>query len=196
MVESQIRTHAADAGCEITAEVYRRLYPQLYAQIRRLGVPSEEVEDLIQETFLHAQQALDRGQFEGRSRLDTWIVSIAKKRVLKLRRRGGAAKRHGEMVPLDDSSEPEHGGTAVVSSSDPDPQTVASDRELLGRAMAAVRNLPESFRAPLVLKVDGHTYDEIATLLGIPISLVTSRIHQARDKLHKDLQGPAKSAPG
>lgn len=196
MVESQIRTHAADAGCEITAEVYRRLYPQLYAQIRRLGVPPAEVEDLIQETFLHAQQALDRGQFEGRSSLDTWIVSIAKKRVLKFRRRCSAAKRHGQMVALEGLGESERGGPAVVASSDPDPRTVASDRQMLGRAMVAVRSLPESFRAPLVLKVGGHTYDEIATLLGVPISLVTSRIHQARNKLHKDLQGPAKGAPG
>jgi RNA polymerase sigma-70 factor (ECF subfamily) len=181
------RTDAAGGGREITAEDYRRLHPQLFAQILRLGIPRDEVEDLIQETFLHAQRALKREQFEGRSSLDTWIVSIAKKRTLKHHRRLRAAKRRGAAVPLDESDEAERGAAAILTSSEPNPQVQASDRQLLDRAILAVEKLPESFRAPLVLNVRGHTYEEIAVLLGIPMSRVTSRIHQARSKLGKNL---------
>ncbi len=192
MVESSVRTAAAGAGCEITAEDYRRLHRQLHAQILRAGVSPTEVEDLIQETFLHAQKALDRGQFEGRSALDTWVVSIAKKRTLKYHRRQRAAKRRAPLVPLERSGAPDAGAAATVVARDPDPQVSASDRELLGRALVAIEGLPDDFRAPLVLSVDGHSYEQIAKLLGIPVSRVTSRIHQARAKLRNNLAAAAR----
>jgi len=195
MLESSTRTQIAGAGREITAADYQRLYRQLYVQIQRLGIPAAEVEDLIIETLLHAQGALDRGQFEGRSNLDTWIVSIAKKRALKHHRRLSAAKRRGEHVSLEEPAEPHRGAVAKLASVEPDPESQAADRERLNRAVHAIEGLPDSFRAPLVLSVRGHSYEEIAVLLGIPMSLVTSRIHQARAKLRKNLSRKPKG-PG
>ena len=189
-------TPAAGAGREINAEDYRRLHRQLHAQIRRLGIPAAQVEDLIHETFLHAQRALYRGQFEGRSNLDTWIVSIAKKRALKYHRRFGAAKRRGEQVSLEQPAERHAGAVARLATAAPDPEEQAVDRERLSRAMVALDGLPDRFRAPLVLSVRGHTYEEIAVLLGIPMSRVTSRIHQARAKLSKNLSSKPKASAG
>lgn len=186
MGESTNRTDTADAGREITAQAFRRLHRRLWAQILSLGVPPVEVEDLIQETFLHAQRALDQGQFDGRSSLDTWIVSIAKRRTLKYRRSRRAAKRTAALVPLEPPGETE-GDAPVPVSPEPDPQVTASDRQLLGRTIRAVASLPQSFRTPLVLSVGGHTYQQIAALLGIAPSAVTSRIHQARAKVRESL---------
>jgi RNA polymerase sigma-70 factor (ECF subfamily) len=182
--------HTAGAECEITAETYRRLHRRLYARILRQGVPPAEVEDLIQETFMHAQQALDRGRFEGRSDLDTWILSIAKIRTLKFHRRRRAAKRRVTLVALDDPDDREQSASPEPASRQPDPQAHAADRQLLSRTILALDELPEPFRAPLVLSVHGHSYQQIAALLGIPTSRVTSRIHQARAKLRKALAAP------
>jgi len=183
------RLRANEADREITQQDYQRLHRQLFAQIRRTGVPEAEVEDLIQETFLHAQRGLDRGQFDGRSDRDTWIVSIAKRRALKYHRHHGANKRKAELVALGDADEAASGAT-VPASSEPDPQVNATNRQRLGRALRAIGSLPEAFRAPLVLSVRGHTYEEIAGLLDMPMSLVTSRIHQARGKVRKLLSRP------
>lgn len=193
---STTRTPAIGADREITAEDYRRLHRQLHVQIQRLGVPAVQVEDLIQETLLHAQRALYRGQFEGRSNRDTWIVSIAKKRALKYHRRLGAAKRRGEHVSLEQPAERHVGAVAGLAAAAPDPEARAVDRERLDRAMLALDGLPDRFRAPLVLSVRGHSYEEIAVLLGIPASRVTSRIHQARAKLRKNLAGEWKAPAG
>lgn len=193
---STTQTPATGAGREITAEDYRRLHRQLHAQIRRLGIPAAQVEDLIHETFLHAQRALYRGQFEGRSNLDTWIVSIAKKRALKYHRRLGAAKRRGEHVSLEEPAEPHRGAVARLATAAPDPEEQAVDRERLSGVLVALDGLPDRFRAPLVLSVRGHTYEEIAVLLGIPTSRVTSRIHQARAKLSKNLSRKPKASAG
>lgn len=189
-------TPAPGADREITAGDYRRLHRLLHAQIRRLGVPAVEVEDLIQETFLHAQRALYRGQFEGRSNRDTFIVSIAKKRTLKHYRRLGTAKRRGEHVSLEQPAERHAGSVARLATPAPDPEERAGDRERLERAMVALDGLPDRFRAPLVLSVRGHSYEEIAVLLGIPASRVTSRIHQARTKLRKNLVEKRKASAG
>lgn len=191
--EGGVRPDAAGRS-EITERDYRRLHRQLFAQIRRTGVPATEVEDLIQETFLHAQRGLDRGQFDGRSDRDTWIVSIAKKRAFKYHRHHRANKRQAELVSLGDADELAS-GASVSTSFEPDPQVKAAHRQRLGRALEAIGSLPEGFRAPLVLSVRGHSYEEIAGLLDLPMSLVTSRIHQARGKVRKLLSRPRQDSP-
>lgn len=167
---------------EITPEIYRRLYPQLYARLRRLAISPQEVEDLIQETFLYAQQALDRGQFKGDSKLDTWIVSIAKGRALKYHRHRNAVKRSADLVPLEQQVETESFASPV-----PSPLQEASGRQSLNQTVLALESLPDDFRAPLMLSVRGLSYRQIAKLLRMPVARVTSRIHQARAKLHSVL---------
>lgn len=196
MFASRTQTHAAGVDREIGFADYRRLHRQLAVQLARMGIPAAEIEDLILETFLHAQRALDRGQFEGRSSRDTWIVSIAKKRALKHHRRLRAAKRRGEHVSLEEPAEPYRGAVARLASNHPDPESQAAERERLNRATAAIAGLPAGFRAPLVLSAQGHTYQEIASLLGIPMSLVTSRIHQARAKVRQNLSRKPKRSSG
>ena len=154
-----------------------------------------DVEDLIQETFLNAQKGLDKGLFDRRSSIETWIVSIAKKLSLKYHRRMRAAKRSAVIVSIrEDGGADGRVEASIPRSSEPSPQAQVSDRQEVRHVLGALRSLPASFREPLVLNVQGFSYDQIAALLQIPVSRVTSRIHQARAKLRKHLSGSAEGS--
>lgn len=182
-------------GYEITEEDFRRLRPKLYAQIQRLGIRRDHVEDLVQETFLHAQAALDRGRFAEQSSLDTWIVGIGKKRTLKYLRRQTAAKRKGIAVTLDQTGDDEPAAAAVVPDPGPSPDRVAADRQAAQQTTRALEDLPDEFRQPLVLLVQGLSYRQISSVLGISTGLVTSRVHQARSKLRRATARPPRGSP-
>ena len=182
-------------GYEISTEHYRRLRPKLYALIRRMGVGGQEIEDVIQETFLHVQRGLDQGAFDERSSLDTWIVSIGKKRALKHRRRLAAAKRRGIERSLDAPASSDAPLLASITDPRPGPEQRVADRQILRLFARGLEALPETFRQPLVLQVAGLSYQEIGSVLGISEGLVTSRVHQARAKLRRLAPRPPRGSP-
>ncbi|PMR69014.1 RNA polymerase subunit sigma-24 [Halomonas heilongjiangensis] len=65
-------------------------------------------------------------------------------------------------------------------------------QEDLQRALDA---LPDPFRVAIVLvEVQGYTYDEVSSLLGIPLGTVRSRLSRARARLQKTLWEQAREA--
>jgi RNA polymerase sigma-70 factor (ECF subfamily) len=53
---------------------------------------------------------------------------------------------------------------------------------------AAVEDLPENFRIPVLLAdVEGFSYKEIAEIMGVPIGTVMSRLHRGRKALERAL---------
>jgi RNA polymerase sigma-70 factor (ECF subfamily) len=178
----------------ITDADYLRIYPKLAAKIRLFGIPREQVEELVQQTFLEAHRGLSEGRFQGRSALDTWAVSIAKNLCLKHYRTQKAAKRNAREVPVDALGDDVEARSRVeLEAETPLPDRLAEDRELLHRALRSLQSLPAILREPLVLQVRGHSYEQIAELLEIPSNLVSSRIHQAREELRREL--PRSAAP-
>ncbi len=159
-------------------EDYQRLHPKLTAHFRRQGCSGEEARDLVQETLLRTWQS--REKFQGRSELDTWVVSIAKTVWLQDARDRGRQKRRAEEVPI----ETLHAG-ASPSGGAPGPEAVAVGKDLLARTTQAMRELPEAMRQALKLYLDGHKYRHIAILLGVSENQVSSLIHQARAKLRR-----------
>ena len=180
-------------GYEISSEDFRRLQRKLLSRLARAGVPEPDRDDLIQDTLLHAQRALDAGSFRQESDFDTWVVGIAKKRMHKYWRARQAQKRSAVELPLD--AEPAFNSMAnSLPDPGPDPQGRSLDRELLALVGSALQEMNEQFRHPLQLSAVGHSYREIAVLLGITPNLVSSRLNQARAKLRRELsQSPRTS---
>jgi RNA polymerase sigma factor (sigma-70 family) len=172
---------------EITEADYLRIHPKLAAKISRFGIPGDQVEELVQQTFLEAQKGLRAGHFKGECALDTWVISIGKHLCLKHYRSQNTGKRKALEVPIDlpafDPTVPE----LSLRSELPLPDRQAQDRELLNLVLQLLGRLPAILREPLVLKARGHSYQQIARLLGITPNLVTSRIHQARVELCREL---------
>lgn len=128
------------------------------------------MDDVLQEAYLKAFKALPR--FKGGSQLGTWLFRITYNACLDELRRSG--KR--EWVEFDDES---HGPVA------PDPSDGIDDRMLVEEAVA---QLSPGYQAVLIL-VDGQGfgYQAAGEVLGVTEGTVASRLHRAREAMHRTL---------
>jgi RNA polymerase sigma-70 factor (ECF subfamily) len=164
----------AGEGAPTWEEVARSHGRFLYTVAYRLTGNREDAEDLVQEVLLRVRRGLqtyEPGSMEG------WLSRIATNAFLDdVRRR---KRRPEDLLP-----------------DDPDwvlPPTGAADEALAAEVLpddiqAALRRLPEDFRAAVVLcDVVGLSYQEIGDSLGIPVGTVRSRIHRGRALLRQAL---------
>jgi RNA polymerase sigma-70 factor (ECF subfamily) len=69
------------------------------------------------------------------------------------------------------------------------PDQVLQQRETAGRVWKALNHLPFDQRAVIVLReIDGLSYEEIATSLGVAVGTVKSRLARARGSLREALR--------
>ena len=136
----------------------------------------EDVEDVLQDTFLQAFKAL--GSFRGEASFLTWLLKIATNNCLmKIRK-----SKRVDVVSLDKPVEidgSELPREIVDWSNNPSMQHSEEEtRMFLEKAMA---RLPEDKRLVLVLKdVEGFSNIEISQTLGMSVAAVKSRLHRAR----------------
>lgn len=166
-----------------------RYQGSIYQVCLRLMGDAAEAEDMTQETFIRASQAIDR--FRGESSLHTWLyrvaINLCKNRIAYLARR--AHKRHDHLPQLEEKSGDLWQGRARPSETLATPEQVAEGREAQRLIEAALKALPEHLRSAITLRdIEGLTYQEIVEVLNVPLGTVKSRIHQARLQLMKQYQ--------
>ncbi|MGV3619010.1 MAG: RNA polymerase sigma factor [Fimbriimonas sp.] len=141
-------------------------YPRVLRFLRHLTGSAADAEDLAQQTFIRAREALPRFRFE--SSLSTWLHRIAYHEFTHLLR-----DRREAPMPL-----PER--TFEISGRSEDAVVLA----------AAIADLPEDLRAAFVLReVQALSVREAAAILGVPEGTVKSRNHAARERLREALAG-------
>jgi RNA polymerase sigma-70 factor (ECF subfamily) len=172
-------------------EAFDQLVTAYDAHVRRilaqLNVPAADVEDLAQEVFLRVFRNLPR--FRGQSSFYTWLYRITVNVFFdhnKKRKRADVRLMRLQNALIDVSN---------VREDDQDP-FLACHSALTRRAFAdAIAALPEAFRAVVAMReVDDLSYEEIASLSGISIGTVRSRLSRARARL-KELLAPALLQP-
>ncbi|MGH2794185.1 MAG: sigma-70 family RNA polymerase sigma factor [Actinomycetota bacterium] len=158
---------------ESFAELYRRYRSEVYGVcLRRLGERGA-AEDVTQDTFLRAYANLHR--FDDSRRMLPWLVSIATRRCIDVRRRGSKSSTV-DVVDLIAREHIEHDPTldAVVA---------VDERRRLERAL---RRLPQRQRRALLLHaLEGWSYADIAAAEGVSISSTKSLLFHARDNLRR-----------
>ena len=149
-----------------------RIYEQhadfVYRNLRRLGVPSGDLGDAMQEVFLTVHRTL--AEFEGRSSVATWLFTICRSVARDRRQR---AHRRYEVADDDRlDQEPALG---------PELALVLEQREKLVLLDQLLETLDEEQRLVFVLfELENMTGSEIAQALGIPSGTVFSRLRLAR----------------
>jgi RNA polymerase sigma-70 factor (ECF subfamily) len=151
----------------------------VYALGFRMMGNHDDADDIAQETFVRAYEALDR--YDARYSLYTWLRTIATRLALnELEKRRRRQTQGGER--FDALSE-----TQAHSGAGPDADLEA--REARERVAGALAALPHEFRLPLLLRTyEELSYQEIAQELEIPLGTVMSRIHRARRMLREALE--------
>jgi RNA polymerase sigma-70 factor (ECF subfamily) len=169
-------------------QLLRRHYDRIYAVCRRVTGSDADAADAAQEAMISIVRGLSK--FDGRSAFSTWAYRIATNASLdELRRR----RRRPVLAMSGDDDEHTDIGDRVA-----DP--VSSQRiDAIGDRMAldaALREVPEVFRVPLVLRDVGDLdYGEIADILDTPVGTVKSRIARGRAALSELLRSGNQTDP-
>jgi len=167
---------SAGAGDAIAFEaLYRRHSGRVHGVILRLvGGNAGRAEDLTQEAFVRAWQALPSYRFE--SAFSTWLHRLAVNTALmELRARRSRPQASDDEDALDSIGTLDSAGHVTALTMD------------LERAVAT---LPPRARAVLVLHdVEGWKHEEIATELGMAVGSSKAQLHRARGLLRTRLGG-------
>lgn len=151
-----------DGAFEALVRRYRR---PLVGYCRRL-LPDDRSEDVVQQAFLNAYEAMRVGT--GELRVRAWLYRIVYNGAIDVLRR-----RHGDDLPEGD----EHAGAEA-------PDEVLERRERLREVVTALQALPPRQRDAIVLQeFEGRSHHEIAARIGVSESAVRQLIHRARGGL-------------
>jgi RNA polymerase sigma-70 factor (ECF subfamily) len=149
--------------------------PFLARVARSMSRSQAEAEDLAQETLVKAFRALDG--FDGQHPR-AWLARIARNTAINRdqRNREFLLPEEGTVEPdPDDGANPEDIVLAQVVDTD---------------LLRALDELPPDFRVVVQLvDVEEMSYKEAADALDIPLGTVMSRLHRARARLRRSLQG-------
>jgi len=172
----------------------------LYSVALRLTRNSADAQDLVAEAVTRAWAAI--GTLTERSLFRAWMFRILRNCfVSDCRRRAVRPVESSYHALLNDEQGGGDVASLLVEESDEfldwwaNPERHVSN-ELLGRQiLAAIESLPEAFQATILLvNVDGLSYDEAATVLGVPPGTVRSRMKRGRTLLQKALWQQASEA--
>lgn len=176
----------AQAGNE---DAFGRLMQGHYEPVFRLvhSIIRDEhsARDVCQEVWITVWKNLKT--FRGEAKFSTWVHPIAVRRAIDhLRSRQRWVTR---FIPfLSEVGEDDARGAAPEAVSSGDPRQALEDRERTQRFERAIASLPPKHRAVLALReINGLSYDEIATTVGIRRGTVMSRLFHARRLLAQKL---------
>jgi RNA polymerase sigma-70 factor (ECF subfamily) len=165
---------ASLAGGDDTAlrQLFDRHAPWLAARLRK-ALPPDDVEDVLQETFLAVWTNAKTYRPQGTPA--AWLWVIARNQAAQLRRRRGPAT---EALPDDGGLAADHAEAA----------TARADFDAAAAAALGPPGCPDRDLWRLMYEED-RPVAEVAELMGVPEGTVKSRAHRARRLLRAALGG-------
>jgi RNA polymerase sigma-70 factor (ECF subfamily) len=165
-----------EAFATLVGRYERAVYHLAYRTVR----DTEEAKDATQEAWVKAYRAL--ASFRPGAKFSTWIFTICYRvccdRLAKSKRFTGAE--------IPDVADPTPGPAATYEA--------AEDAVRLRRAIDA---LPEKYRTVITLfHLQGKQYEEIATVLGLPLGTVKTHLFRAKEQLRIALTPGTESGDG
>jgi RNA polymerase sigma-70 factor (ECF subfamily) len=171
---------AGDHGAwdSIVRQYNQRIYNLAYRFTGRF----DEAEDLTQEIFLKVYRTLNSYRPESGA-LVTWIVRVGRNHIIDHYRKFKTERTHTDSLEVEYEKAEEN--PARYAS----PARALEQRELSERVHQALLKISEDLREAVILRdLEEFTYEEIASMLDLPLGTVKSRINRGRAELARLLK--------
>ena len=189
MLEADLVMRARRGDLAAYDELVKRYQERIYATIYHMTSNHEDANDIAQEAFIKAYQALK--SFKGGSSFYTWLYRIAVNKTINFLKQR-KHKNHFSLNDLDFNAE--NDPDLVALTSDKTPLRAVGLTELQKKLNESLLKLSEPHRMVVVLHdVQGVSHDEIAEIMDCNIGTVRSRLFYARQQLQGYLAEYAKS---
>lgn len=163
MTETEILQQVLAGRTDAYGEIFSRHRARAYGLAFQYLRNKEDARDVVQEAFIKAFQNL--GKFQLDKEFCAWLLTIVRNLSIDLLRRRRKISGEG----LSDTM------------SDPGSRQMTERKVLQKEIWEALDRLSPSHREIIFLKdYQGHSYQEIAGIVGIPLGTVMSRLHHAR----------------
>lgn len=164
------------------AQLVSRYSGQIYRLALKMLKDQQDAEDILQETFIKAYKALP--EFEGRSKLSTWLYRIATNEALMFLRR---KKLDTISVEQPAENDEEQAPLQIVDWCCL-PEGEFMSNEALAHLQDSIDELPESLRVVFLLRdIEGLSTREVANVLDLSETAVKTRLSRARLRLREIL---------
>ncbi|HET7626190.1 MAG TPA: sigma-70 family RNA polymerase sigma factor [Verrucomicrobiae bacterium] len=177
--ESELVARARRGDLAAYDELVRRYQQRVYATIYHMTSNHEDANDLAQEAFIKAFQALK--SFKGGSSFYTWVYRIAVNKTINFLKQ---RKNRSQMSLNDLDFNVEHDPDLVALISDKTPRREVNLTELQEKLNEAMQRLSEPHRLTVTLHdIQGLSHEEIAKIMECNTGTVRSRLFYARQQL-------------
>jgi RNA polymerase sigma-70 factor (ECF subfamily) len=172
------------AGERMAFDELIRLYEKkVYNFAYRLCGDYHEANDIAAETFVRIYNSLSN--FRGDSNFTTWLFRIVTNVYLDTRKRQRSRPHQSleEMIELEETTVQRQ-----IEDPSPTPEEQLTGKERTEILQQAINSLPDYQRMMIVLyHTESKSYEEIASILDLPIGTVKSRLNRARLALREKL---------
>lgn len=176
----ELSVEAAAGRAEAFSQLMRETKTDLYRFIRRYVGDADEAYDLLQEAYAAAWLAIRR--YDPQRPFEAWLRTIA---VNKCRDWSRRRRVRRFLVRAGDLSTPE---ALAIADEARDAADSHAMTESLKRLDAAIARLPSRLKEPLLLTaIEERSQAETASILGVSVKTIETRVARARRKLAYDL---------
>jgi RNA polymerase sigma factor (sigma-70 family) len=141
----------------------------LYKVCRLYCADLNDREDLGQEILVQLWRSYPR--FDGRCLFSTWMYRVALNTAISFLRGETSRKRHVDP-----------GGSLLLEFA----QTPETETDEVRTMYQLIANMDPLNRALIFLYLDGNSYEEIGTILGISVTNVATKLNRIRNTMKKD----------
>lgn len=167
-------------------ELIRRYERPVFALLFRMVRDRELAEDLAQETFVKALNAID--SYRPEFKFSSWIFKIANNAAIDHLRRRELDTLSLDGSPHAETPEAMQATALQIGARQESPLDTVEAKELGTAIEAAIGSLRPEYRSCILLRhVEGRAYEEIAEILNLPLGTVKTYIHRARNELRLSL---------
>ena len=167
-------------------ELVRRYERPIFSLLFRMVRDRELAEDLSQETFVKALNAID--SYRPEYKFSSWIFKIANNAAIDHLRRRELDTLSLEGSPHAETPEAVQATALQLGDRSENALDIVEAKELGATIEEAIGRLRPEYRSCILLRhVEGLAYEEIAQTLDLPLGTVKTYIHRARNELRETL---------